>query len=326
MNTLLIYSLKILRKLYSKVSTPKVQHLEYGSDPEVASGMIYNLLSSGEPCMIARYGSTELSAIANYMGIKEGRDVIGYIKGESSPWWWNASIMQQMQQWSGFFPPTADNLTKFSELMLRDSSEVDILGCWNIGEHILKDRLSQASTVHLRLLEPFWTEQPWSRYLEDKRVVVVHPFAQTIMRQYNNRENIFDNKSVLPEFASLRVVKAVQSLGGECDFEDWFEALDWMKSEIFREDFDICLLACGAYGFPLAAYVKSQGKQAIHLGGALQLLFGIRGKRWEDPNYGVKVWGVPMGAYSSLINENWVRPNEAEVPKNAQQIEGACYW
>lgn len=28
--------------------------------------------------------------------------------------------------------------------------------------------------------------------------------------------------------------------------------------------------------------------------GALQLLFDIKGKRWEDPNYGVKEWGLHM--------------------------------
>ena len=58
-----------------------------------------------------------------------------------------------------------------------------------------------------------------------------------------------------------------------------------MKAQIDKEDFDICLIGAGAYGFPLAAYVKRKGKKAVHLGGALQLLFGIKGSRWEDPNH-----------------------------------------
>lgn len=53
-------------------------------------------------------------------------------------------------------------------------------------------------------------------------------------------------------------------------------------------DYDIVLLGCGAYGFPLAAYAKRRGKQAIHMGGSLQLLFGIKGKRWEDQNYAIR--------------------------------------
>ena len=99
-----------------------------------------------------------------------------------------------------------------------------------------------------------------------------------------------------------------------------------MKKEVEREDFYVCLIGCGAYGFPLAAYVKRMGKQAIHLGGALQLLFGIKGSRWENPNYGVKEWGITYGSYSSLINEFWVKPLIKDTPKNAKQVEGACYW
>ena len=55
---------KILRKLYAKAFNgyhlPPLQREE---NPDKASDMIYNLLISGKPCMIARFGSTELSAL-----------------------------------------------------------------------------------------------------------------------------------------------------------------------------------------------------------------------------------------------------------------------
>lgn len=86
----------------------------------------------------------------------------------------------------------------------------------------------------------------------------------------------------MPDF-DLITIKAVQSLGGGEQFQSWFDALDWMKAEIDKHDYDICLIGCGAYGFPLAAHVKRLGKKAFHLGGALQLVFGIRGRRWENP-------------------------------------------
>jgi hypothetical protein len=99
-----------------------------------------------------------------------------------------------------------------------------------------------------------------------------------------------------------------------------------MKQEIDKKDYDICLIGCGAYGFPLAAHVKRQGKKAVHLGGALQLIFGIKGKRWEDPHYGVSQWNIPQGYYLSMVNEYWVRPGEDLKPTNAQSVEGGCYW
>jgi hypothetical protein len=90
-----------------------------------------------------------------------------------------------------------------------------------------------------------------------------------------------------------------------------------MKRKIDCIDYDICIIGCGAYGLPLAAHVKRNGKKSIHLAGATQLLFGIKGKRWEQ----FLVW-----PYSNLFNEHWVRPGQDEKPKNASVVEGACYW
>ena len=84
-----------------------------------------------------------------------------------------------------------------------------------------------------------------------------------------------------------------------------------MENEISRKDFDVALIGCGAYGFPLAAYVKRLGKQAIHVGGPLQLYFGIKGKRWDN---------------SGLYNEYWISPSDNERPKNLNKVEGGCYW
>ena len=38
-----------------------------------------------------------------------------------------------------------------------------------------------------------------------------------------------------------------------------------MKSEIDKKDFDIALLGCGAYGVPLAAHIKQNGKEAVYV-------------------------------------------------------------
>ena len=102
--------------------------------------------------------------------------------------------------------------------------------------------------------------------------------------QYKKRTLLFKTNR-LPSF-DLKTVKAVQSIAGnKTAFKDWFDALDYMKSQIDSIDYDVCLIGAGAYGFPLAAHVKRSGKKAIHIGGSLQLLFGIRGKRWEKDDY-----------------------------------------
>jgi hypothetical protein len=93
-----------------------------------------------------------------------------------------------------------------------------------------------------------------------------------------------------------------------------------MKAQIDSHDYDVCLIGAGAYGFPLAAHVKRMGKKGFHMGGSLQLLFGIIGKRWESAEYN------DTYNYSRLINEHWVRPGDSEKPDGAQKVEGACYW
>lgn len=327
MKSSLIYFLKLTRKIYVRLCAPKKSdNLECEKNPDIASSIIYDALMSKSPCMIARFGSTELICLKNYLGVKNSnRKYLDYIKGNAQAWWWEEAIFRQMHNWSGFFPATVDKIEQFCALMLKDIPEVDILGSWLASEQLFEKQLEKAKKLQLRLLEPYWAENHWSKALEGKKVLVVHPFVEDIEKQYNKKELLFKN-NILPSF-QLTTIKAVQSIADEeTGFNHWFEALDYMKAEIDKVDYDICLIGCGAYGFPLAAHVKRMGKKGFHYGGALQLLFGIRGKRWEDPSYGVKEWGIPYGFYSNLMNEHWIRPSNAAMPKNATVVEGACYW
>ncbi len=283
------------------------------------SELMSQMLATGEPCMIARLGSTELSCMLNYLGVKypsRYKSVRGYISNQTPPWWWNQSVLTQMQNCAGFFSASRERIERFCELMIEDLSSVDVLGSWLKEESFFAEELAQAKKVMLEDLEPFFTKNPWTRALEGKKVLVVHPFAETIKRQFERRDKLFDD-GLLPNF-DLDVLQAVQSIAGqETEFEDWFDALESMKEQISKKDFDVCILGCGAYGFPLAAFVKKMGKQAIHLGGATQLLFGIKGARWEQ---------YIVYPYANLFNEYWVRPDEIETPKNAGIVESGCYW
>lgn len=326
MNQISILFLKVLRKLYAKAfggyHLPPLQREE---DPDKASEMIYNLLISDKPCMIARFGAFELATIVNYLGVLNSHhSILKFIKGEQSEWWWNETLIKYMNTNAGFFPPTHEAITRFCELMMQDIKELDLLGSWLSNEHYLQTQINGVPKIALLHLEPFWSKLPWTRALTNKKVLVIHPFSDTIKQQYNKRKLLFANREILPQF-ELQTIKAVQSLGGNNQFNNWFEALNWMKKEMDKIDYEVCLLGCGAYGFPLAAHAKRKGKKAIHLGGALQLLFGIKGKRWENPNYGI-VSLKKKGAYLDLMNEYWCYPSDEETPTMAKNVENNCYW
>ena len=157
----------------------------------------------------------------------------------------------------------------------------------------------------------------WTTALEGKKVLVIHPFVDTIKKQYEKRDKLFEN-SKLPTFESLECVRAIQSNAGEnevIEFSSYFDALESMKAEILKKDFQVALIAAGAYGLPLAAYIKGLGKQAIHMASNMQILFGIRGKRWDN-------WP----AWAAHFNEYWVYPSENETPNGKKTVEGGSYW
>lgn len=321
MNRILEIILKGLRRKVCPlfISQPQLPDLEFINDRSQASSLILKALLSESPCMIARYGAFELATTVNYLGLlNEYHSIIKYIRGEVDEWWWNASLVESMRNNAGFFPNDDCHLRRYCQLLIEDSSQVDILGSWQKNEHKLVPYMSDCDRVRLRYLEPDFAtndaSSEWTQALKGKRVLVIHPFTETIKKQYAKRNLLFKDPNLLPEF-DLLTIKAVQSLGGNCEFSSWFEALDYMKAEMDKLDYDMAILGCGAYGFNLAAHAKRTGHKAIHLGGATQLLFGIMGKRWEDKEY-----------YKDIINEHWCRPDGSERPNTASSVEGGCYW
>lgn len=264
-------------------------------------------IENNELFMAGRFGDAELRSIVCYLNREMGlrKDYPDYIR---------TAITRN----AGLFPGTDEAIDQFAEIMIDSCRSADILAVWfNLMEDYVYNRFGpqNQTCVYLKSLEPFWFDKPWSSALKGKRVLVVHPFEETIKAQYCKRKLLFKNQEVLPEF-ELLTLKAVQSIGGGSDkFSTWFDALDWMYNQAMSMDFDVALVGCGAYGFPLASKIKESGKTAIHMGGVTQMMFGIKGGRWDK-----------RPDYAALYNEHWCRPSESEKPKSAFQVENACYW
>lgn len=278
-------------------------------DADTLGKELQEKILSGEPFMLARFGATELMCCSMYEFEMKNK---------------LENAVDQLVKWSGFFPKSIQGGRKFYEMNVEAFREIDYLGVWfrRFEDYFIKKYLTKESKIAFLFdIEPWRSkDNPWTKVLKGKKVVVVHPFDTTIIEQYNkHRTEIFDNQDILPEF-ELLTVKAVQTIAGIEDtrFKTWFEALDYMYEEVMKLDFDIAILGCGAYGLPLAAKIKQAGKQAIHFGGVTQILFGIKGKRWEE-----------MEDYryiKRMMNDAWVYPNAQDTPKNAKIVEGGCYW
>ena len=314
-----------LRHLYGLIDHPQVRPAPPREmDKERIMKIVYDKIMEGKPLMFARFGSIECDVCENVKyTLHEKRSNWKFIRWRGQPNFINPFVTPLFSKNAGFFPSdSVEYLERFYQLMVDSMPEVDILASWCYNEADFKEEMKNAIKVDRETSTPLLTDKPWTLALKGKKVLVVHPFAETIKKQFARIDKIFPNTTIWPD-CQLDVMKAVQTAGSnKTQFKDWFEALHWMEDEIAKRDFDICILGCGAYGFPLAAYVKRMGKQAIHMGGGLQLLFGIKGRRWET----VSEYLDRFPYAKTYYNEYWVRPSNDETPPNAEGVEGSCYW
>ena len=154
---------------------------------QAASNVIREKLLAPVPCMIARFGNTELRTILRRWNRTQGSLVANacrYALGRQGPFWWDEEIRQEVRTLSGFFPCTNEALDRFGDLFFRDVSGIDVLAVWAAGEAALSGLFPEAQFIPLLDLEPFHQRDPWTVALAGRTVLVVHPFEESIHRQY----------------------------------------------------------------------------------------------------------------------------------------------
>lgn len=279
-----------------------------------ASHELARMIEEGKPFASGRIGLFEMSVMRMHEYHRRNKYQI---------------VMNNLYNCAGFFPNDINYAPKFISLMKKCLGEIDLLAA--DGDYCENYFINKCSRKDIKVSKSFdlfdvckLEEDSWSSALKGKRVLVVTPFTESVRHQYeNNREKLFQGTDILPEFASFQTYKSLMTIGdmNENGFKDWFEALDFMSEEISKLDFDVAILGCGAYGFPLACRIKDMGKQAIQMGGALQILFGIMGKRWDGTVFGGKM----RADVAKYYNEYWTYPIE-ERPKDASKVEYGPYW
>ena len=60
------------------------------------------------------------------------------------------------------------------------------------------------------------------------------------------------------------------------------DLFDFIMGKVVQKDFDVALIAAGGLSIPIASTIKNMGKIGIDLGGHLQFIFGVIGKRWRQ--------------------------------------------
>ena len=264
---------------------------------------IKSVIDSNKPFFIGRIAGCELQISYTYLN------------GDFMD---TANELMRLENNAGILTKTNDSLKKYVEMLLESYDHCTVIAEWDtngkvfshtgIGQKLIADRTPNIPKIDAIALEPYYFKDSWMPALKGKRLLIVHPFSKTLSKQVN--KEIFPNWF---EECTFQFIQPPFTLAGNHDNKDWEEHYNAFIESFHVEDYDIALVAAGGYGMLIADHIFKTGKSVIYIGGALQLFFGVIGKRWFENKDILR-----------LVNNHWIRPEEK--PDNYTNVEKGCYW
>jgi hypothetical protein len=234
--------------------------------------------------------------------------------------------LRELENNAGIYTKNNESLAEYSNKLIESYEHCTIIAEWEqngkvfshtgSGQQYISKRTPKIPKIDARALEPYYFKDNWMPELKGKKILIIHPFSKTFQKQVTNLKKIFPNKSWF-EDCEIQFAQPPLTLAGNHQDKDWREHLNpFLESLREKADFDIALVAAGGYGMLVADYIFTKlNKSVMYIGGALQLFFGVIGKRWFDNKDILK-----------LVNDDWIRPDREDKPNNFINVEKGCYW
>lgn len=296
---------------------------------------IYNsietAINDNKPISIGKIGSSELRIIYQYYSILKNilRDFTTNMKNEGVIC-------------TGIHPNTSDAFFLFVKEYIKSISSINILASWNdnilyLEEHIWNTYILQNNVdedkgvVELMALESFYSESAywWQNLFENKTILVISPFINSIQMQLDisKRNKVWSGKwngfwSSKIDFKYIKFPHPY-SISSEEEQSKYPGNLTLLMEKYYSEidnigHFDIALIGTGGYSILLCDYIKQTKRTiAYHLGGGLQMMFGVYGNRWCNSDNPI---------IKEYINEYWIRPLPEEIPIRYREQESGAYF
>lgn len=239
-----------------------------------------------------------------------------------------SGLKYQCLNQQGIFPADNDFYRHYSAFYMEHSRKLDCLGiCYYPGElEILKYYQIKNNLIFYPKQEPDRASpnNAANCYLDNfrgKKLLIVCPFAQLLKSRAT--KEIFErvwSKTGKKWFypASVDAVEFPYGFSSETHarYPTVLDLLDDIKAKIQSRDFDVALIGAAGLAIPIATHVKEMNKVAIDLGGHLQVLFGVIGKRWRS-------WEAWKRDY---FNDDWIDMPEQYKPKENDVCDRGAYW
>ena len=317
--------------------------LDFVADPRHCHELAVGLLTGQEPVFLSRIGGSDTDAVIEYFAaiqssspayVVEQRlqrhariiaEFNGYYDKSGSPQKvvrFCAEMLGLYRRCSRLTVCQPDWLTTFFPESIHPSIRVAAGDRAKIFRDLLDSIGEQNGSVSLlpytfveRIVEGQWTLfRAFSEALSGRRVLVVSPFARSIATNFDRRRSFFRNYDY-PEFELLTFNVPITYAGLPDDHyphDDWFATSTAMQQQIQQIDFDIALLGCGSYAMPLGIFIEqSMRRKAVFVGGALQLFFGILGRRYMNSYF-----------LDQINSEYFIRPLEAGRYRSQVNVAG----
>jgi hypothetical protein len=293
-------------------------------------------IENNEPIFIGKIGSIELQLIHQsvLIDIKKLDDYLPYLKFEVT----NAA---------GLYPEHNNFFKLFVNMYLDAIKELDILASWNDNllpieewvystfinsKQIINPKYSKG-IVDLMSFESFYVDSKywWQTLFENKTILILSPFTYSISEQLdcNKRDKVWSGKwsNFWPSTIKFKYLNfphpyMLQSPKVQSTYpQDFVQLIHSYKTKLNDiGEFDIALIGTGCYSIILGSYIKKElKKSAFHLGGGLQMMFGVYGDRWFQN-------GNMSEFFKQYINEYWTRPSDDEKPSGYKKQENGAYF
>jgi hypothetical protein len=228
----------------------------------------------------------------------------------------------------GLFPALPDFFLEYARFYVDRARSIDSLGLIldaALGPEIIEFHGLANKFIFFKdqLFDKSSPTDPADCYLDElrgKRILLVCPFAG-LLKDRANRETFegvwrkTGRRWFFPQ--SVEALEIPYAFAHETHhrFATTFQLLKAIETEVGSRDFDVALIAAGGLSIPLDARVKAMGRVGLSLGGDLQVLFGVIGRRWR----GLERWR------RDYFNEFWIDMPEAYRPRESGYCDGA-YW
>ena len=266
------------------------------------NNFISHYLKNNLPLCAGKYGGNELQLLYCY-------------KADQYPW--GSVFIDECEKVAGLYPCNRETIRWFGDYIFANQKHIDLLALWNKNIPEFENSIVTDNTYKCQLqhLEPYFHDLPWSDNLEGKNVLVVSPFSKSIQNNFKDIKNIWPNKLSFDfNLITLQYPTSIP-ITKNSPYTDSREIFEEYKEKISDIDYDVAIYGTGFTGLMFAIESKKQNKTGIHLGGATQILFGVKGKRWDE-----------NAQFADFFNSNWTYPLPEETPELVKEVEGGCYW